>query len=363
MAAPGSAARDSASGESAAPESASGESATQESAAQDWLYTHLGRTGLEVSRLILGTVNFGGRVEEPEAGRLLDHALARGINVVDTANMYGWRVHKGHTEEMIGRWLAARPGRREEVVLATKVGNEMAPGRNQGGLSARHVVAACEASLRRLRTDWIDLYQMHRVDPSVGWDELWQAMELLVSQGKVRYVGSSNFAGWNLAAAQEAAARRHFLGIVSEQCVYNLVTRHAELEVIPAARAYGIGVLVWSPLHGGLLSGVLAKLRAGTAVKSAQGRSATALERHRPAIVAYERFCADLGREPAEVALAWLASRPGVTALVIGPRTADQLDSALAALTAGLSVDELSRLEELFPPIGNGGPGPQAWNA
>ncbi len=327
-----------------------------------WLYTHLGRTGLEVSRLVLGTVNFGGRVEEPEAGRLLDHALAQGINVIDTANMYGWRVHKGYTEEVLGRWLARRPGRRADVVLATKVGNEMGPGRNQGGLSARHVVAACEASLRRLGTDWIDLYQMHRVDPNVGWDEVWQAMQLLVEQGKVRYVGSSNFAGWNLAAAQQAASSRHLLGLASEQCVYNLVTRHAELEVIPAARAYGIAVLVWSPLHGGLLSGVLRKLEDGTAVKSAQGRSAMALEHHRAAIEAYEQFCADAGRQPAEVGLAWLAAKPAVTALVIGPRTSEHVDSALAALRHGLSDDELDRLEELFPPIGNGGPGPQAWS-
>lgn len=325
------------------------------------LDTHLGRAGLEISRLALGTVNFGGRVEEPEAHALLDHALERGINVVDTANMYGWRVHKGYTEEVVGRWLAARPGRREEVVIATKVGNEMAPGRNQSGLSVRHVVAACEGSLRRLRTDWIDLYQMHRVDPNVGWDEVWQAMEMLVSQGKVRYVGSSNFAGWHLAAAQEAARDRRFLGLVSEQCIYNLVTRHAELEVIPAARAYGIAVLVWSPLHGGLLGGVLGKLRDGRAVKSAQGRAQVALEHHRDTIAAFEQLCAEWGRDPAAVGLAWVASRPGVTSIVIGPRTTEHVDSAIAALDVWLSDEEQARLEELFPPIGRGGPGPEAW--
>jgi NDP-hexose 2,3-enoyl reductase len=300
-------------------------------------------------------------VEEPEAHALLDHAVSQGINVVDTANLYGWRVYKGYTEEVIGRWLAGRSCLREDVVIATKVGQEMAPGRNHSGLSARHIVLECEASLRRLQTDWIDLYQMHRVDPTAGWDEVWQAMEMLVNQGKVRYVGSSNFAGWNLVAAQETAQARRFLGLVSEECIYNLVTRHAELEVIPAARAYGIGVLVWSPLHGGLLSGVLRKLRAGSAVKSAQGRAADALERHRTTIEAYEQFCADAGRDPAEVGLAWVASRPGVTALVIGPRTTGHIDSALAALTLRLSEDELARLDELFPPIGNGKPAPDAW--
>jgi len=327
------------------------------------LHTRLGRSALEISRIGCGTVNFGGRVEEPEARELLDHALERGVNLVDTADVYGWRVYKGWTEEVIGRWLAAAAGRREQVVLATKVGRAMGPGPDGGGLSARYVVAACEASLRRLRTDWIDLYQMHCLDPSARWDEVWQAMETLVAQGKVRHVGSSNFAGWNLAAAQEAAARRNGRGLVSEQCVYNLVTRHPELEVIPAAQAYGIGVLVWSPLHSGMLGGVLRKTREGTAVKSAQGRSAVALEKHRDRIEAYERFCDDAGRDPADVGLAWVASRPGVTGVIAGPRTPEHLDGALAALERPLTPDELARLEELFPPVGQGGPAPDAWIA
>jgi NDP-hexose 2,3-enoyl reductase len=324
-------------------------------------YTQLGRTGLKVSRLSLGTVNFGGRVEEPEAHQLLDHALASGINFIDTANIYGWRVYQGHTEEVIGRWLAANPSRRSKVVLATKVGNPMGDDPNDQGLSARNIIAACEASLVRLRTDWIDLYQMHHVDRTVGWDEVWQAMELLVTQGKVRYVGSSNFAGWDLALAQENAKRRNFLGLASEQCIYNLVTRHAELELIPAAHAYGIAVLVWSPLHGGLLGGVLRKLAEGSAVKSGQGRAITALETGRKTIEAYEQFCAELGRDPAEVGLAWVLSRPAVTAVVIGPRTNDHIDGALQALDLTLSDTELARLDALFPPIGHGGPAPDAW--
>nr|AXL05456.1 aldo/keto reductase [uncultured bacterium] len=327
----------------------------------DRFYTQLGRTGLRVSRLVLGTVNFGGRVEELEARRLMDHALARGINFVDTANMYGWRVHKGYTEEVIGRWLAASPSRRDEVVLATKVGNEMGPGPNDQGLSARHIIAACEASLRRLGTDWIDLYQMHRVDHTSSWDEVWQAMEQLVAQGKVRYVGSSNFAGWNLAAAQESARNRHFLGLVSEQCGYNLVTRFPELEVLPAAQAYGIAVLVWSPLHGGLLGGVIRKLTEGTAVKSAQGRAAAVLDDRRDVIAEYERSCHEIGREPAQVGLSWVLSRPGVTGVVIGPRTEEHVDGAIKALESPLSEAEIAGLDALFPPVGSGGHAPQAW--
>jgi NDP-hexose 2,3-enoyl reductase len=324
------------------------------------LYVRLGRTGLVVSRLWLGPVNFGGRLDEPEAHQLLDHGLDRGINAIDTANIYGWRVHKGWTEEIIGRWISRR-SRRDDVVLATKVGSPMSAAPNDGGLSLRNIVASCEASLRRLRTEWIDLYQIHTIDRTVAWDEVWEAMEVLVRQGKVRYVGSSNAAGWDLAAAQETAVRRGFLGLASEQCLYNLVTRHAELEVIPAANAYGIGVLVWSPLHGGLLGGVLRKHVSGTAVKSTQGRAATVLEDHRDAIAEYERLCADYGRSPAEVGLAWVLSRPGVTVAVIGPRTATHIDDALRALETPLSHAQTAQLEVLFPPIGRGLPAPDAW--
>jgi NDP-hexose 2,3-enoyl reductase len=326
----------------------------------DGLHVRLGRTGLTVSRLCLGTVNFGGRVEEREAFLLLDHALASGITLVDTADSYGWRVHKGHTEETIGRWLALR-GRRDDVVIATKVGSPMGPGVNDRGLSVRHIVSACEASLRRLGTDWIDLYQMHSMDRSVPWDEIWQAMELLIAQGKVRYVGSSNAAGWDLAAAQETARRRNAPGLASEQCLYNPLVRHPELEIIPAARAYGIGVLVWSPLHSGLLGGVVRKTEDGTAVKSAQGRAATALDRHRGTVAEYERFCREIDRDPAEAGLSWGLSRPGVTSLIIGPRIPEHIDGALRALDEPLCEPELARLDTLFPPVGRGGPAPDAW--
>ncbi|MEK9523698.1 aldo/keto reductase [Streptomyces sp. NPDC087908] len=325
------------------------------------MYTQLGRTGLRVSRLALGTVNFGGRVEEDEAHDLMDYSLERGVNLFDTANTYGWRVHKGHTEEVIGRWLDKGPSRRDRVVLATKVGDPMGDGVNDAGLSARNIVAACEASLRRLGTDWIDLYQMHHIDRSVHWDEVWQAMDLLVTQGKVRYVGSSNFAGWDIATAQAAARSRNTLGLASEQCVYNLVSRYAELEIIPAALAHGLGLLVWSPLHGGLLGGVLAKQRTGSAVKSAQGRAAQALAEQHDTIQAYERLCAEHGLDPAVVGMAWTLSRPGVTSAVIGPRTRAHVDGALQALEQPLPESLTRRLDELFPPVGRGGPAPDCW--
>ncbi|MCP9210769.1 aldo/keto reductase [Streptomyces cucumeris] len=324
-------------------------------------YTHLGRTALQVSRVCLGTLNLGVRASDEESHAILDTALERGVNFVDTANQYGWQKHKGYTEEFLGSWFARGGGRREKTVLGTKVFNPMSDRPNDSGLSARHIIASCEDSLRRLRTDWIDLFQMHHIDRHAPWEEVWQAMETLTRQGKVRYVGSSNFAGWHIAEAQEAATRRHFLGIVSEQSVYNLVTRHIELELIPAAQAYGVGVLAWSPLHGGLLGGALRKLAEGTAMKTAQGRAAEALERHRAAVTGYEKLCAELGTDPAQVGLAWVMQRPGITAPVIGPRSLDQLEGAFRALELTLPDEVLAELDTLFPPIGNGGPGPEAW--
>ncbi|WP_380283423.1 aldo/keto reductase [Kitasatospora purpeofusca] len=324
-------------------------------------YTYLGRTALQVSRLCLGTLNLGVRATKEESFEILDRGLDRGINFLDTANQYGWQVHKGFTEELLGEYFAQGGGRREQVVLGTKVFTPMTDRPNDGGLSARHIIASCEDSLRRMQTDWIDIFQMHHIDRHAPWDEVWQAMEMLTQQGKVRYVGSSNFAGWHIAEAQEAAKRRNFLGIVSEQSVYNLVTRYIEMELIPAAQKYGVAVLAWSPLHGGLLSGALRKLQEGTAVKTAQGRAVEAMEKHRDAIAAYEKLCDDIGADPAEVGLAWVMSRPGITAPVIGPRSIAQLESGLNALELKLSDEVLAELDRLFPPIGNGGPGPEAW--
>lgn len=197
-------------------------------------YTQLGRTGLSVSRICLGTMNFGPNTSEADAHAIMDRALELGINFFDTANVYGWRTGEGWTEQIIGRWLAQGGGRREKVILATKLFGKMGDWPNESRLSALHIRRACEDSLRRLQTDYIDLYQMHHIAREAPWDEIWQAMEVLVTQGKVVYVGSSNFAGFHIAQANEAAKARHFLGLVSEQSLYNLTARMIELEVIPA---------------------------------------------------------------------------------------------------------------------------------
>jgi aryl-alcohol dehydrogenase-like predicted oxidoreductase len=319
--------------------------------------TRLGRTGLKVSRLCLGTMNFGPFTEEREAFRIMDRALDEGVQFFDTANVYGRSAGRGATERIVGNWLAKDAGHRNQVVLATKVYGQMGKGPNDGKLSARHIKLACEESLQRLQTDWIDLYQMHHVDRDTPWDEIWQAMEQLVREGKVLYVGSSNFAGWHLAQAAETAQRRGFLGLVSEQSLYHLNARTIELEVIPACRHYGLGLLPWSPLGGGLLGGVLEKQEKGRRTDSfAQEK----LAKERPRIEAYERLCSEIGQPPGEVAIAWLLHNPVVTAPIIGPRTMEQFDSALRAVALKLSPDVLKRLDAIFPPTGEA-PEAYAW--
>lgn len=319
-------------------------------------YTHLGRTGLQVSRLCLGTMNFGPYTSEQDSFAIMDRALELGINFFDTANVYGGSKGKGVTEGIIGRWFAQGGGRRQKVVLATKVYGPMGDWPNQGRLSALHIKQACEDSLRRLQTDTIDLYQMHHIDRHSPWDEIWQAMEQLVTAGKVIYVGSSNFAGWHIAQAQAAAAERHFLGLVSEQSLYNLSARTVELEVLPACRAYGLGVIPWSPLAGGLLGGALQKADEGRrTAEHVQKR----IEKHRARLERYEALCRDLGEEPANVALAWLLRNPAVTAPIIGPRTLDQLNGCLRALEIQLSQEVLQQLDEIWP--GPGGEAPEAY--
>ncbi len=309
-------------------------------------YTHLGRSGLSVSRLCLGTMNFGWQTPEEDSHAIMDRALQEGINFFDTANVYGFSEGKGRTEEVLGTWFAQGGERREKVVLATKVYGSMSDWPNDTFLSARNIVRACEASLRRLQTDWIDLYQFHHVDLRTPWDEIWQACETLVAQGKVLYVGSSNHAGWQIAAANEAAARRHFTGLVSEQSIYNLLTREIELEVIPAARHYGVGIIPWSPLHGGLLAGALAKQEGS---RRYEGRAKQDLEENREALQRYEDFCRESGQDPADVGLAWLLAQPAVTAPIVGPRTMAHLDGALRSLEVRLDKEQLDRLDEIFP--------------
>lgn len=319
-------------------------------------YTRLGRTGLKVSRLCLGTMNFGPHTSEPDSYAIMDRALALGVNFFDTADVYGWKKGEGVTEQIIGRWFAQGGGRREKVVLATKVYGAMGDWPNESRLSARHIRAACDASLKRLQTDYIDLYQMHHIDRDTPWDEIWQAMDQLVTAGKVLYVGSSNFAGWHIAAANESAKQRHSLGLVCEQSLYHLNARTVELEVIPACQHYGLGFIPWSPLGGGLLGGVLEKAAAG---RRASDFVATRLEKNRDRIEAYEALCRSHGQRPADVALAWVLANPTVTAPIIGPRTLAQLDEANAALDLKLGADQLAALDAIFP--GPGGTAPEAY--
>lgn len=309
-------------------------------------YQHLGRSGLTVSRLCLGTMNFGSRTEESASHEIMDRALAEGVNFFDTANVYGGDAGKGRTEEVVGSWFAQGGERREKTVLATKVYGNMSAWPNDTFLSARNIVRACDASLRRLQTDWIDLYQFHHVDLRSPWEEIWQACETLVAQGKVLYVGSSNHAAWQIAAANEAAARRHFQGLVSEQSHYNLLTRHVELEVLPAAEHYGVGIIPWSPLAGGLLAGVLEKAEEG---RRADERTQKRIAKLRPQLERYEEFCREIGAQPADVGVAWLLHQPAVTAPIIGPRTMAQFEGALRALELTLDTDQLARLDEIFP--------------
>ncbi len=226
-------------------------------------YTQMGRTGLKVSRLCLGTMNFGPQTDEKDSFAIMDKALELGFNFFDTANVYGWKTGEGVTENILGRWFAQAGGRREKVVLATKVYGRMGDWPNTSRLSALHIRQACEQSLQRLQTDHIDLYQMHHVDRNTPWEEIWQAMEVLVQQGKIIYAGSSNFAGWHIARAQESAKSRRFMGLVSEQSLYNLKDRMVELEVLPACQSYGIGLIPWSPLGAGILGGALEKIKEG----------------------------------------------------------------------------------------------------
>jgi len=318
-------------------------------------YTNLGRAGLRVSRFCLGTMAFGEQADEPTSVRIMDRALEAGINFFDTANVYGKPL--GITEEIVGRWLAQGGGRREKIVLATKVYQTVGNGPNDRGLSAYHIRRACENSLRKLQTDHIDLYQMHHIDRVTTWDEIWQAMEQLVREGKVLYIGSSNFAAWHIAQAQGIAAARNFLGIVSEQSRYNLAVRTIELEVVPACRALGIGILPYGPLHGGVLAG--GTLEATFGRRSGQG-ARKRFEKHKPQIETYEALCHEVGVEPAHVAQAWLLQRPGVTSPILGPRTVEQLEHSVKAAEIKLSDEVLAKLDTIWPGPGEA-PETYAW--
>jgi aryl-alcohol dehydrogenase-like predicted oxidoreductase len=321
-------------------------------------YAYLGRTGLKVSKICLGTMNFGSYTSEKDSFKIMDRALELGVNFFDTANVYGNDKGVGFTEGLIGRWLE-QGGRRDKIVLATKVYGKMGEGVNDLKLSAYNIRKACEDSLKRLKTDHIDLYQMHHVDRNTPWEEIWQAMEQLVSEGKIIYAGSSNFAAWNIVEANYIAKQRNFLGLVSEQSIYSLRNRHIELEVLPACKAMGVGVIPWSPLGGGILCGVLGKIDEG------QRRSREALqksvEKLRPQIEAYEKLCKEINIKPADVALAWMLNNPVITSPIIGPRTLEQFEQSVEAVKIKLSEDVLKKLDEIWPGPGNQAPEAYAW--
>jgi aryl-alcohol dehydrogenase-like predicted oxidoreductase len=326
-------------------------------------HTRLGKHGVLVSRLCLGTMNFGWHTDRKKAFAIMDRALELGINFFDTADVYGWSATHGETERILGHWFALGDGRRDAVVLATKVYGTMKaayarpePNSDGPGLSAYKIRKHCEASLQRLQTEHIDLYQMHHIDRQCPWDEIWQAFDALVQQGKVVYAGSSNFAGWDIATACQEASRRGRMGLVSEQSTYHLDNRMVELEVIPACRHYGLGLIPWSPLGGGLLGGALGKLRAGRRVDAGMQKL---IDSKRPQLERFEALCRKLGEEPATIALGWLLQNPAVTAPIIGPRTIKQLESAVRATEVSLDSDALKALDEIFP--GPGGEAPQAY--
>lgn len=324
-------------------------------------YRYLGKSGLKVSRLCLGTMNFGVDTDERESFRIMDAALDAGINFFDTANIYGWGENAGRTEEIIGRWFAQGGGRREKVALATKFYGDMSDqndGPNRGaGLSAYKMRRHLDGSLRRLQTDHIELYQMHHVDRNVSWDELWEAFRVHIGSGKIGYVGSSNFAGWDLVKAQYEAKNHHMLGLISEQHKYSLLCRLPELEVLPAAQDLGIGVIAWSPLDGGLLSGNALKPVDG----SKRANNAERTERHRTQLEAFAALCRELGENEANVALAWTLVHPAMTGPIIGPRTLEQFENTLRVIDIKLDEATLKRIDEIFPGPGGAAPRAYAW--
>lgn len=312
-------------------------------------YSKLGRSGLLVSRLCLGTMNFGAITPEKDSYAIMNRALELGINFFDTANVYGGKMGAGITEIIIGKWLEENKERRDKIVLATKVYGEMGKWVNERYLSAYHIKKACEDSLKRMKTDHIDLYQMHHVHRDTPWDEIWQAMEQLITEGKIIYVGSSNFAGWDIATACEEARRRNLLGLISEQSKYNLFNRFIEREMVPACDYYGVGIIPWSPLEGGLLGGVLKKSDKG---RRAKDEIVNKLKNNHQQIEKWENYCDEIGEDPANTALAWLLNQPGVTAPIIGPRTIQQLDESIRSLEIKFNEELLSKLDKIFPPAG-----------
>lgn len=309
-------------------------------------YRSLGRTGVRVSELALGSVNFGprGNPDVPACVAIVHAALDAGVNLIDTADIYS----AGASEEIVGQALQ---GRRSGVLLATKVCGRTGDGPNDRGNSRLHIMDAVHASLRRLRTEWIDLYQLHLPDPATPIEETLRALDDLVRQGKVRYVGTSNFAGWQLAAALWAADRDHTVAVASEQPPYSLLDRRIEREVLPACRHFGLAVLPWSPLRGGELSGkyILGQPLPQGSRRARQNVDATAAGwRDRMAAVDELRPLArETGCTLSQFALRWVMQQEGVTAPIIGPRTREQLEDNLQAAEGELPKEVLERAREI----------------
>jgi aryl-alcohol dehydrogenase-like predicted oxidoreductase len=330
-------------------------------------YAKLGRSNLTVSRICLGTMHFGNATLEQEAFNIMDRALELGINFFDTANIYGGKGGPGRTEEIIGNWFKQGGGRRDRVVLATKVfwcmvGDQSVPN-EENGISAYKVRKHAADSLRRLQTDHVDLYQVHHIDRRVSAEEFWSTFERLVDNGDVIYMGTSNFPGWGLVKFQMQALQRGFMGIVSEQTQYNLLNRIPELEVLPAALDFGIGILAYMPLAGGLLTG---KKRAadGSRTRSVEQEYKLRLSEN-PEFAEFSALCRDIGEEEHIVAIAWTLANPAVPSAIVGVRTVEHLDGVERAAELALDQETMERLEQIFD-INRGrplqpGPAPEAY--
>ncbi|MEX0885305.1 MAG: aldo/keto reductase [Phycisphaeraceae bacterium] len=318
-------------------------------------YRYLGRTGIRVSPLCLGCMMFGGKTEPEDSYAVIDRAIDGGVNFLDTANVYVG----GRSEEVTGEALK-RNGKRERIVLATKCHGNMHRDEpldpNKWGNSRRQIIEQCDASLKRLQTEWIDLYQIHRPHPDCAIDETLRALDDLVRQGKVRYIGCSTFAAWQVVESLWAADHHHLNRFVTEQPPYNLLDRRIERELIPMAQTYGMGLIPWSPLAGGFLTGKYKREGGGPS----DGRYADAERGRGPAILGADRtfdivekveaLAGERGCTPSQLALAWCVHQPGITSPIIGPRTMEQLEDNLGALQVEVTEADRAALDEVSLP-------------
>lgn len=312
-------------------------------------YTKLGRSNMTVSKICLGTMHFGTVTPEDESYRIMDKALEMGINFFDTANVYGRDAYCGRTEEIIGNWFQQGAGRRDQTVLATKVYGNMTgtpPPNEERGLSAYKVRKHAADSLKRLQTDHIDLYQVHHIDERISLEEFWTTFDRLINNGDVLYMGTSNYPGWGLAKYQMYAWQHSMMGFVSEQCQYNLLSRYPELEVFPAAQDFGIGIIPYMPLGGGLLTG---KKKADAGTRTAQVEKEYYMDMAtNTQLEAFSALCKEIGEKEQVVAIAWVLANPAVSSAIVGPRTVGHLDGLDRAASLQLEPATMTRLSEIF---------------